>query len=191
DIKDFIVDQFYTDPGTYRGISYDEALIPINGNSATVTGVEFNYQQALDFLPGLLDGTLVGFNYTYTDSQGEVPDGDGGTRSIPLPASSESTYNAMIGYEKGGLELRLTAAYRDEYLDELGGDAETDRYVKDHLQIDASAKYRFNEHFQVYADLVNINDEPYLAFQKGPGRDRLLQFETYSYTAKFGLRYTY
>ena len=191
DIKDFIVDQFYSDPGTYRGIDYEEALIPINGNSATVKGIEFNYQQALDFLPGLLDGTLVGFNYTYTDSEGEVPDGDGGTRTIPLPASSETTYNAMIGYEKGGLELRLTAAYRDDYLDELGDEAETDRYVQDHLQVDFSAKYRFNEHFQLYADLVNINDEPYLAYQKGPGGDRLLQFETYSYTAKFGLRYTY
>ncbi len=191
DIQDFIVDQFYSDPGTYRGIAYEEALIPINGSSATVAGVEFNYQQALDFLPGLLDGTLVGFNYTYTDSEGKVPDGDGGTRTIPLPASAESTYNAMLGYDKGGLELRLTAAYRDEYLDELGDDAETDRFVKDHLQVDFSAKYRVTDHFQVFADLVNITDEPYVAFQKGPGRDRLLQFETYSYTAKLGLRYTY
>lgn len=191
DIKDFIVDQFYTDPGVYRGIAYQEAQIPINGDSATVNGVEFNYQQALDFLPGLLDGVLVGFNYTYTNSEGIVPDGDGGTRTIPLPASAKNTYNAMLGYDKAGLELRLTAAYRDEYLDELGGDAETDRYVKDHLQIDFSAKYRLNEHFQLYTDFVNLNDEPYLAFQKGPGRDRLLQYETYSYTAKFGVRYTY
>ena len=191
DIKDFIVDQNYDEPGTYRGIDYEEAVIPINGNAATVNGVEFNYQQALDFLPGLLDGALVGFNYTYTDSEGTVPDGDGGTRTIPLPASAKNTYNAMIGYDKAGLELRLTAAYRDEYLDELGGEPETDRYVKDHLQVDFSAKYRFSDHFQVFADFVNLNDEPYTAFQKGPGRDRLLQYETYSYTAKFGLRYTY
>ncbi|HPE46885.1 MAG TPA: TonB-dependent receptor [Hyphomonas sp.] len=191
DIRDFIVDQFYTDPGTYRGIDYQEATIPVNGDSASVKGLEFNYQQALEFLPGLLDGMLVGFNYTYTDSEGKVPNGNGGTRSIPLPASSENTYNAMIGYDKAGLELRLTAAYRDGYLDELGSDAETDRYVKDHLQIDFSAKYRINEHLQIYGDLVNINDEPYLAYQKGPGRDRLLQYETYSYTAKFGVRYTY
>ena len=191
DIEDFIVEQNLDDPGTYRGIAYDEATVFFNGDTAKVKGLEFNYQQSLDFLPGLLDGTLVGFNYTYTDAEGDVPDGDGGQRSIPLPSAAKNTYNAMIGYDKGGLELRLTAAYRDEYLDELGGDPEEDRYVKDHLQIDFSAKYRINEHFQVFGDLVNINDEPYLAFQKGPGGDRLLQFETYSYTAKFGLRYTY
>ena len=97
----------------------------------------------------------------------------------------------MLGYDKDGLELRLTATYRDEYLDELGGSPGEDRYVRDHLQIDASAKYRINDNFQVFADFVNINDEDYVAFQKGPDRDRLLQYETYSWTSKLGVRYTY
>ncbi|MEZ5936692.1 MAG: TonB-dependent receptor [Hyphomonadaceae bacterium] len=195
DIKDFIVTQSFDDTdapynGVFKGISFSEADIPINGDTAKVKGVEFNYQQPLDFLPGWLDGTLVGLNYTYTDAKGDVPDG-GGFRSIALPAAAKNTYNAMLGYEKGGLSLRLTAAYRDEYLDELGGDPESDRWVKDHLQIDASAKYRFNDHVQAFVEWVNLNDEPYLAFQKGPGRDRLLQFETYSWTAKAGVRFTY
>ena len=191
DIEDFIVEQNYDEPGTYRGIAYDEAKVRINGDTAKVKGVEFNYQQALDFLPGLLDGTLVGFNYTYTDAEGDVPDGDGGFRTIALPSAAKNTYNATLGYEKGGFSGRVTASYRDEYLDELGDDAETDRYVKDHLQIDASAKYRFNERVQGFVEWVNLSDEPYLAFQKGPEGDRLLQFETYSWTAKVGVRLTY
>tara|TARA_B100000678_G_scaffold84270_1_gene70019 strand:+ start:6620 stop:9250 length:2631 start_codon:yes stop_codon:yes gene_type:complete len=194
-IQDFLIDVTVDGPQVFAGYTFtgddDEVSYTINGGDATVSGVEFNYQQPLTFLPGLLDGTLIGFNYTYTDAEGEVPDGDGGVRNIPLPASSQSTWNAMIGYEKDGLELRLTAAYRDEYLDELGGSAGEDRYVQDHLQVDASAKYRINDNFQVFADFININDEPYLAFQKGPDRNRLLQFETYSWTTKLGLRYTY
>ncbi|MCA9222291.1 MAG: TonB-dependent receptor [Rhodobacteraceae bacterium] len=109
-------------------------------------------------------------------------------RKIPLPAASKHNYNALLGYEKGPISLRLTGAYRAGYLDELGGSAMTDRYVKDHLQIDATAKYRINENVQIYAEMVNINNEPYLAYQKGPGADRLLQYETYSWTGKFGLR---
>lgn len=195
DIEDFIVDQTFDDTdapynGVFQGISFSEATIPINGDKATVRGVEFNYQQALDFLPGPLDGLLVGFNYTYTDAKGDVQDGSG-FRSITLPAAAKNTYNAMLGYEKDGLSLRLTAAYRDEYLDELGSDAESDRFVKDHLQIDASAKYRINDQMLIFAEWVNLNDEPYLAFRKGPGRDRLLQFESYSWTAKAGIRLTY
>ncbi|MBU2083838.1 MAG: TonB-dependent receptor [Alphaproteobacteria bacterium] len=196
DIKDFIVEQTFQDDvapynGVFNGIAFTEATIPINGDTATVQGIELNYQQALDFLPGLLDGMLVGLNYTYTDAQGDVPDGDGGMRSIMLPAAAKNTYNAMLGYEKGGLSLRLTAAYRDEYLDELGSDAGTDRYVKDHLQIDASAKYRFTDRVQGFVEFVNMGDEPYVAFQKGPDQDRLLQYETYSWTGKVGVRLTY
>lgn len=203
EIQDFIVDVETEGPQSFQGYNFVESTDPdiedtdielaysINGDKATVAGLEFSYQQPLDFLPGLLDGTLVGFNYTYTDAEGEVPDGDGGTRMIPLPSSAENTWNVMLGYDKGGLELRLTATYRDEYLDELAGDPGEDRYVQDHLQVDATAKYRINDNFQVFADFINITDEPYLAFQKGPDRNRLLQFETYSWTSKFGLRYTY
>ncbi len=63
--------------------------------------------------------------------------------------------------------------------------------MKDHLQVDASAKYRFNDRVQGFIEWVNLNDEPYLAFQKGPEGNRLLQFETYSWTAKAGVRLTY
>lgn len=189
-VNDFLVDVEVDGPQSFAGYVFtgedDQVAYTINGDQAKVQGFEISYQQPLDFLPAPLDGTLVGFNYTYTDAKGEV-----NGRTIMLPASSENTWNAMIGYDKGGLELRLTATYRDEYLDELGGDALSDRYVQDHLQVDASAKYRLNDNFQIYADLINITDEPYLAYQKGPVKARLLQYEEYSYTAKFGLRYTY
>ena len=190
-ISDFIVDaEFDADDapfnGVYNGISFDEAVIPVNGETATVKGLEFNYAQVLTFLPGALDGFLVGFNYTYTDAEGDVFG-----RTIPLPAASKHNYNASLGYEKGPISLRATAAYRGEYLDELGSDAEEDRYVKSHMQIDLSAKYKLTDNLRVYAEFVNVNNEPYLAFQKGPNRDRLLQFETYSWTGKFGVKATF
>lgn len=190
-IDDFIVSQNFeaTDApylGTYNGISFDEAAIPLNGDEATVKGLEFNYQQTLTFLQAPFDGILLGFNYTWTDTEGKI-----NGRTIPLPAASEHNYNALLGYESGPISLRLTAAYRDDYLDELGGSAEKDRYVKDHLQWDFSASYRVLSQVRLYAQLVNINDEPYIAYQRGPGRDRLLQYETYSWTGKFGVTATF
>jgi len=181
-IDNFIVDAEFNN-GVYNGVAYDEAIIPINGDTATVLGFEFNYQQALTFLPGMLDGVLVGFNYTYTDAEGDIVG-----RTIPLPSSSENTFNAMLGYEKGPVSIRLSATYRDLYLDELGGSAETDRYVKDHIQYDASAKYRITNNVQVFLELVNLGDAPYVAYQNGPGRKRLLQYEEYSWTAKGGVK---
>lgn len=181
-IEDFIVNATFEDI-TFNGITADEALIPINGEEAEVRGFELNYQQSLDFLPSPLDGFLVGLNYTYTDAEGSVAG-----REIPLPASAENTVNVTLGYEKGPLSVRATAAYRDLYLDELGGSYEEDRYVEDHIQYDLSIKYRLTPQFQVFAEFVNLGDEPYVAYQPGPGRKRLLQYEEYSWTGKMGFR---
>ncbi len=190
-IDDFIVNAEFESGdapfnGVYNGLSFSEGVIPLNGDEATVTGVELNYQQALTHLPEPFDGLLVGLNYTYTDT-----DADLGDRDIPLPAASKNNFNAMLGYEKGPFSMRLTAAYRDSYLDEVAGSAEEDRYVEDHLQWDLTASYAINEQFRVYAQFVNLNDEPYVAYQNGPGADRLLQYEAYSWTGKVGIKATF
>src|SRR3546814_15870913 len=75
--------------------------------------------RSLTFLPAPLDGFLINFNYTYTDAEGDI-----GDRTIPLPAASKHTFNAILGYEKGPVSIRLAGAYRSGYLDELGGSAE-------------------------------------------------------------------
>lgn len=184
-IDNFIVNQQF-EAVTFNGIYADEALIPINGDEADVRGFELSYQQSLDFLPGVLNGLLVGLNYTYTDAEGTV-----GDRTIALPAAARNTWNLTLGYEKGPLSLRATAAYRDVYLDELGDTAEEDRYVEDHMQIDVSAKYRVTPQLQVFAEFVNLGDEPYVAYQRGPARKRLLQYEEYSWTSKMGFRFNF
>ncbi|MFZ5721141.1 MAG: TonB-dependent receptor [Pseudomonadota bacterium] len=184
-VNNFIVDAEFED-GVFNGVAYDEALIPINGDKATIKGFELNYQQALVDLPTPFDGLLFGLNFTYTDAEGDALG-----RSIDLPASSKHTLNAMVGYEKGPVSLRVAASYRDKYLDELGGSADEDRYVEDHLQWDITARYRVNERVQVFGELINIGDEPYTAYQRGPGRKRLLQYEEYSWTGKLGLRATF
>ncbi|WP_217705142.1 TonB-dependent receptor [Peristeroidobacter soli] len=184
-IEDFIVDVVYQD-SEFLGVAFTEALIPQNGDEAKVKGFELSYQQSLNFLPAPLDGVIVGFNYTYTDAEGDF-----NGRTISLPASAENTFNASLGYEKGALSFRLTAAYRDKYLDELGDDPENDRYVENHIQFDLSAKYRVTPQFQVFAEFVNLGDEPYVAYQNLGGRKRLLQYEEYSWTGKTGFRYRF
>lgn len=182
EVDDFIINAEFNDV-TFNGVYADEATIPINGDKAKIRGLEFNYQHALLGLPAPFDGLIFGFNYTFTDATGKVQG-----RKVDLQASARNTFNGTLGYEKGPISLRVAAAYRDKYLDELGSDAESDRYVRDHLQWDVTARYRVNDKVQVFAEFINIGDEPYTAYQRGPGRDRLLQYEEYSWTGKFGVR---
>ncbi|MBZ6379134.1 TonB-dependent receptor [Pacificimonas flava] len=173
--------------GSYNGVTFDEAVIPENGDSAEVFGAEFGYAQAFTMLPAPFDGLLLNVNYTYTDASGTLADG----REIRLPATSEHTANAVIGYEKGPLSIRVAATYRDLYLDEVGGGADEDRYVADHLQLDGSVKLFVTDNIQIFGEWVNITDEPYFAYQNFEGGRRLLQYEEYSYTANFGVRATF
>lgn len=182
EIDDFIIDAEFQDI-TFNGVTADQATIPINGDKAKVRGLEFNYQHAMLGLPAPFDGLIFGFNYTLTDATGKVLG-----RKVDMQASARNTFNGTIGYEKGPVSIRVAAAYRDKYLDELGSDAESDRYVRDHLQWDVTGRYRINDQVQVFAEFINVGDEPYTAYQRGPGRDRLLQYEEYSWTGKFGVR---
>ncbi len=199
DIKNYQVDIEVDTPGTFNGIAFDEAVIPINGPSAEVFGFELGFAQSFDFLPGLLSGLILQANYTYTDASGLVPDGSfadiasaNSFRSISLPSTSEHTFNAAIGYEKGPISLRLAGTYRDDYLDEVNADgAELDRLIDSHFQLDASAKYRFNDNVQVFWEWININDAEFFAYNRLGGIQNNFQYEEYSWTMKFGARLTF
>jgi len=186
DIKDFIFHSVFED-FDFNGVFVDEGVIPLNGDSADVLGFELNYQHALTMLPSPFDGVLIGVNYTRVDSDAKV---DG--RKIPLPATSDNVLNVALGYEKGPLSLRLAGVYRDEYLDELSDDGESDRYVDEHFSLDFSAKYRIMEKVQIFFEAVNLTNEPFVAVSRTPDLgDRTLQYEEYERTFNAGLRFTY
>ncbi len=192
DIKNFIVESREED-GIRFGIAFDEAVIPINGSSADVFGIEFGISQAFTFLPDPLDGLLINFNYTFTDASGTVPtDGDiNDLRTIALPSSSKHTFNAVLGYEKGPFDFRLAGTYRDRYLDELGAEASEDRYVDNHFQLDASVKFKVTKNIRLFGEWININNAKFFAYQNFDTRKRLLQYEEYGSTFKFGAKVSF
>jgi len=186
DIEDFIVRAVFED-FNYNGIFINEGVIPLNGDSADVMGIELNYQQAMTHLPAPFDGLIVGVNYTYVDSEGDF-----GERTIDLPGTSDQVLNLILGYEKGPLSMRLGWVYRDAYLDEVSSDGETDRYVDEHATLDFSARYDVSENLQLFLEAINITDEPFVAYLDTPDYgDRAMQYEEYSFTLNVGLRATF
>jgi TonB-dependent receptor len=182
-ISDFIVTRRQLN-GSFAGIDFTEADIPENGDTANVFGAEFSYNQAFTMLPAPFDGLLTSINYTYTNARGTLADG----RRIPLPAASKHTFNVVLGYEKGPVSFRVAGSYRDQFLDEVGGDFEEDRFVRPLFQVDLSAKVRLNKQLQLFFDVVNLNNADFTAYRNGPTTRRLLQYELYQRTFKFGVR---
>lgn len=199
DIDNYVSGVVLDTPGNFLGVDFEEAETFINGPSAEIYGFEFSLYQKLDFLPGFLSGFLVQANYTYTDASGLIADGDitdvnavPTFREIPLPATSENTFNAVLGYEKGPLNLRLAGTYRDGFLDEINGDGpDFDRYTDSLFQLDFTARYQATNNVQVYFEWININDAEFYAFNRLGGRQNNLQYEEYNWTMKGGLRLTF
>src|SRR5690606_27488003 len=88
--------------------AFDEVIQTINGGDAELFGIELAFIRQLDFLPAPFDGLLVDASYTFTASEADMPERDGG---MPLPGQSDHILCFALGYEKHGFSLRLATAY--------------------------------------------------------------------------------
>ncbi|MEQ8557568.1 MAG: TonB-dependent receptor [Henriciella sp.] len=176
------VDLSYLTPGQLADV--EEVTSFINVGSSELYGIEFNYVQSLSDLNPMLEGFLVSANLTLTDSESTLPDG----REVSFLKQSETIWNLAVGYDKGPWDLRVSANYRGDYIDELF-EEDLDRMTNDRLLVEASAKYKVNDHIQLYLEGKNLTDEPeYYYF--GSER-RLSQYDEFGTTVVFGARLTY
>lgn len=163
----------------------------INGDDASILGLELAYQQGLTMLPAPFDGLLVSANYTYVDATSDLPNPEGGTREIGLAFQARHTANLALGYEKYGFSARAAVSYRDRILDEVGdpSDPAFDVYIDDHVQLDISAAYQVTPRVQIFVEGSNLNDRPLYSYS---GRRSVnVQYEEYGPSWTAGFRMTF
>jgi len=182
-IDGYIVETVSQNDPVYDGL---DVTRPINGRKATVRGAEFNWQQQLAFLPGVLDGLLAGASGTWLDTKFDAGIADREGEEFMLPRASKHVYSAHIGYEKYGLSTRLAAVYRSEYLDTVGAGRAFDIYVAPNTQLDFSLDYKFTPRISMYFEAQNLLDKPLELYQGT--RSRTLQMEEYGRTYAVGLK---
>ncbi|WP_321533119.1 TonB-dependent receptor [uncultured Desulfuromonas sp.] len=184
DIDNFIYEQT-ADMGDYELTTFR------NGDEGEVYGIELAYQQKLSFLPGALDGFSIEGNLTLSDSEVDVlPSEEGGEgRTVDMMRHSDTVGSVALSYEKYGFFVRLSGTYRSEYLDDLGEEKFEDRYIDDHFQVDLSTAYTFMDKYTLYANFINLTDEPLEAYYDQSGRNS--QYEEYGWSARFGLKFNF
>ncbi len=159
-----------------------------NGGEGTLSGLEFNYQQQFDFLPGHLDGFGFQGNLTLLDGSFEA----GGRDDAGFPGTSETIVNASLFYEKFGFSGRVSYQWRDDWLDTLGGfglSGAGDEFRKGYENLDVALRFAVNDQFTVYADFANLTDATYIAFQGDESRPT--EVEQIGSRVLFGVRYAY
>lgn len=159
-----------------------------NGQDADLFGIEVAYQQNLTFLPGVLQGLSVYANYTLTSSEARIQSREetDEEEEIRLPGQAKHVGNFSLGYDKGRFNVRLSANFNGAYLSELGDEASEDLYVKDRIQLDATATVVVNKKLRFFAEFLNLTNQPFEVYQGE--KDRYVQREFYSWWTRVGLK---
>lgn len=169
---------------------------PRNLESGYIFGLEIGISKRLEFLPGILSGFGIDVNYTFTDSEVDVPVFDVNSEgqieeSIskqPFPNQSQNLYNASLFYEKYGILARIAANYKGKNVvgfSEFG--PAHNRWYDENLTLDFSAAYAFSDKLRLFIELNNITNEPLRYFHGNANRPE--QVEYYSIRGQIGISY--
>ncbi len=162
---------------------------PFNtSDNKTVDGIEVAVQHFFGD-----SGFGFGANATFVDGDVEF-DVDDITKvdsvadlepQTPLTGLGDSA-NFQVFYEKDDLSVKVTYAWRDEYLIGVGQDQGSadapPQFAKEFGQVDMSVNYDIDENFTVFFEGLNLNNET----EQGYGRYE----EQFLFARQYGSRYT-
>ncbi|WP_162276941.1 TonB-dependent receptor [Mucilaginibacter pedocola] len=163
-----------------------------NGNDADVMGAEIAFQRRLSFISFLKDFSLY-LNYTYTHSKARIQSRNASetnanaTEEIRLPGQASHVGNTLLAYEGRKFSARLSVNFNGSYLSELGGTKDEDIFIKNRVQLDATAGYAINRKFRLFVEALNLTNQPLQAYQGTP--NQYIQREFYSYWLRMGLKF--
>ncbi|WP_213980444.1 TonB-dependent receptor [Sphingomonas sp. dw_22] len=186
-IKNPIFTQSYTLFDTsFNGQPYETASFsqPLNADKGKILGLEAQYQQQFDFLPGLLSGFGIALNATLTESNLDIPDGPKGT----FPGQSDYLYGAKLFYQKGRVEASIAYHNTGKQLISAGllDSGVQDQYNNDLRRLDAKASFKLLPGTQLFFEAQNLTDEPTRQYQSG-NTDWIIQNERYGRTFYAGI----
>jgi len=130
----------------------------VNGGGSIIRGLEGQFRTQFAELPSWWSGFGVNLNYTFLRS------------SNPLAAGARQTYNAVLFYQKYGLQVRLAYNWHGRILDLVNQNLPDvlNVYSKPQGYLDASVEYRINPNVSVFLQGTNLTDAYDPAFVQYP-----------------------
>lgn len=160
-----------------------------NGKGGTLEGLEFIYQQNLDFIPAVFGGAGFGLNANYTKIHSKQHYIVNATLTstlygdAPWLGASPDAWNLTVYYDGPNWSARVSSAFRSGYLylypvaggsDVLGyGDSPLVQdfgYSKNTMNVDFSGNYDITENIELTVDALNLTNQPdrRWAYQNSP-----------------------
>lgn len=150
-----------------------EVYQPENSENGWLFGFELGFSRRFTNLPGFLSGFGLEGNYTFTDSEMDVPEysvTESGNvvktvTTEKLPNQSKNIFNLGLFYEKNNISFRLAGNYKGESLAVVQGNPENYRWYDKNFTMDFTASYNISERIKVYAEINNLTNAPLRYYQ--------------------------
>jgi iron complex outermembrane receptor protein len=149
-------------PGQTGSILYN-VTEPVNVSGASIRGVELAVQRDFDFLPGFLQHLGFVANGTYADGSSPAII-NGVPVSLPLVDLSKYSANATLYYETRQWGLRISEAYRGQYLDSAGGNGNIGEGYEATNNVDFAAHYNITPRMKVTLEGINMTNQHIVQF---------------------------
>ncbi|GGO67310.1 TonB-dependent receptor [Bowmanella pacifica] len=134
--------------------------IPSNGDKNDLKGLEFIVQSNFEFLHESLADFGGIFNYTYADSDAAFEDGKDTKGDVAaLPGISKNSYNAIIYYDNGNFDARLSYAYRSDFVESMSGSFGVPVFQNARGQLDFSSSYNLSDDLSIQLQVLNITEQ--------------------------------
>ncbi len=133
-----------------------------NGKGASIKGLELQYMQTYDNLPGIWSGFGLQANYTFQDSKydQEVSSIDDSVKlpSLAVAYTPEHSYNVTGFWEKDGHQIRLAYQGTTDQLVQRSWENGS-LWEEGRKTLDFSASYKVNNYMTVSLQVANVTDE--------------------------------
>ena len=134
----------------------------VNTEGGPLKGFEISYQQPFRFLPGLLENLGVQLNYTQVESEIDYCNDALCTTFVTedLINLSPRSYNGTLYYEDDRFSARISAAFRDQYLQNVPG--RNNNLLEGKMEtfsLDTSMAYDLTDQVTVTFEGLNLTDE--------------------------------
>jgi hypothetical protein len=164
------------------GLNRLDISTTINGGSSYIRGIELSGQAQFVFLPSPLDGFGASASATFLKGRTKLTDG----REIPVQEQPTRTYAFSLFFQKWGVDASVSYKWNRSYLTDLNDDPDLNLDQGAFGRWDARISYAITPRIRIFAEGVNLNNEPTSEFQGGT-KLRNTQYEYVGRTYYLGL----
>ncbi|QEY14900.1 MULTISPECIES: TonB-dependent receptor domain-containing protein [unclassified Cellvibrio] len=123
----------------------------VNAAKASVEGIELNYVQNFDFLPGIWSGLGTSMNFTYQEGTFDK------SREV-IPGAPKESYNATVYWAQDGHQIRLAWSGASDVLEQTAF-AGGSRWREGRQTLDLSSSYALTDSISLQFDVANLTNE--------------------------------